>query len=209
MPTDPPPQLTAQEQFDVFTDAVARALGTRCQTVPLPGLAHELARTIIDGDGRTLDLHQYNRHRPEKLRVYAALRDTSQVAEPSIGVSAISADHVAREIRQRLYPLHAAAVSRAAQFAALHQAEANARRTVVDLLAASLPGVSVHEDHRHTRLLWEREPTSPEARGEREWDSVSVRVGPSGSWLRVEASGRAPVIARMLAAFAQDDPPER
>ncbi|MFG2563225.1 hypothetical protein [Streptomyces sp. NPDC048496] len=45
-------ELTNQKQFDAFADEVARELGTRCRTAPLPEYAPGLARLIVDGDGR-------------------------------------------------------------------------------------------------------------------------------------------------------------
>ncbi|MER6691123.1 hypothetical protein [Streptomyces minutiscleroticus] len=208
MPTDPPPQLTTQEQFDVFTDAVARALGPRCRAEPLPQYSHKLARRIIDDHGRAVRLLQFGDGHPLQLRAYGALPDDSPVSEPWIGVRALSADHVAHQIRRRLYPLHAEAIAEAQKRAEEIRAEETARRAVSDLLAAALPGARVQKTRRRTRLTWDRASWPPEAHGATVVDDVQVEVGPSGSWLRVEASGRAQAVARMLTAFTQGDPTE-
>ncbi|MCF2435944.1 hypothetical protein LV779_22030 [Streptomyces thinghirensis] len=74
-----PQELTTQEQFDAFAADVARELGTHCRTAPLPAELRDTARLIVDDDGRALRLVQPDRRRPERLRVYAALPDESQV----------------------------------------------------------------------------------------------------------------------------------
>ncbi|MFJ4748885.1 hypothetical protein [Streptomyces albogriseolus] len=142
--------MTTQEQFDAFAAELARELGTHCRTAPLP--AEGTSRLIVDDDGRALRLRQRQRQRqrdsrhPERLRVYAALPDESEVSAPSIGVTASSARHVAREIVRRLYPLHAEAVQHAAEITALRQAEEeDARRSAVEAVTRSLPGSVVQE----------------------------------------------------------------
>ncbi|MFE9812460.1 hypothetical protein [Streptomyces sp. NPDC005548] len=90
-----PPELTTQEQFAAFADEVARELGTHCRTAPEPEYTHMLSRVIIDGEGRALSLRQHDSDEPARLKVYAALPDDTQVAMPRIGVTAISARHIA------------------------------------------------------------------------------------------------------------------
>ncbi|MGW4560955.1 hypothetical protein ACWEN3_00660 [Streptomyces sp. NPDC004561] len=80
---------------------------------------------------------------PSRLKVYAALPDEAQVQAPSIGVTSISARHVAREITRRLHPLHAEAAELTAQIAARQQAEASARAAVADAVAGALPGARI------------------------------------------------------------------
>lgn len=118
-----PQELTTQQQFDAFADDVARELGTHCRTAPLPEYTRGLARLIVDGEGRGVRLCQPDDEQPDRLKIYPALPDEAQVQTPSIGVTAISARHVAREITRRLYPLHAEAADLAAQLAARQQAE--------------------------------------------------------------------------------------
>ncbi|UFQ99725.1 hypothetical protein KBP30_41565 [Streptomyces sp. Go40/10] len=133
-----PQELTAQEQFDAFADDVARELGTHCRTAPLPEYTRGLARLIVDDEGRAVCLCQPDDTQPSRLKVYAALPDEAQVQAPSIGVTAISARHVAREISRRLYPLHAEAAELAAQIAARQQAKASARAAVADAVVGEL-----------------------------------------------------------------------
>ncbi|MGW2938397.1 hypothetical protein ACWDA7_43005 [Streptomyces sp. NPDC001156] len=76
---------------------------------------------------------------------------------PSIGVTAGSADHVAREITRRLYPLQAQAARQVAELTAKQQAEAQGRGAVADTLAGQLPGARVSKEQRRTRVVWRRE----------------------------------------------------
>ncbi|MEU6511052.1 hypothetical protein [Streptomyces sp. NPDC046942] len=116
-------ELTTQEQLDAFTDEVARELGTHCRTDRLTDVESGRGRLIIDGDGRALRLYQPNEHRPDRLKIYAALPDETRMTAPSIRVTATSARHVAREITRRLYPLHTEAAQQAAELAAHQQEE--------------------------------------------------------------------------------------
>ncbi|MFD4588316.1 hypothetical protein [Streptomyces sp. NPDC058434] len=194
--------LTTQDQFDAFTAEVARELGTHCRTASAPNYG-TLARLIADGDGRALHLRQPDYRNPRRLKIFAALPEGSQVPDPSIGVTASSARHVAREITRRLHPKHAEAAEQAAQITARQQAEASARRAVAEALAGALPGAHVDEACRRTRIAWERASRPPEQRGPIQVDSVCVIVGASGEEVTVEASGLPAHILPMLVAFAE------
>jgi hypothetical protein len=198
-----PQELTTQEQLDAFADEVARELGTHCRTDRLTGYERGMGRLIIDGDGRALRLCQPDDRRPERLKIYAALPDETRMTAPSIGVTASSARHVAREIAKRLYPLHTETAQQAAELAAQQRAEESSRRAVAEDLAGALPGARVEEQHRRTRIAWQHASTPPGERGPIRVDSVSALVGPSGDWVQVEASGRPDSVIPMLAAFAQ------
>jgi hypothetical protein len=198
-----PQEFTTQEQFDTFADEVARELGTHCRTATLPEYARGLARLIIDDDGRALRLCQPDDQRPGRLKIYAALPDETQTSAPSIGVTASSARHVAREITRRLYPLHAEAVEQAAELTARQQAEASARRAVAEAVAGALPGARAEEQYRRTRIVWQHDTRPPGEHGPVQVDSVCAVVGASGESVQVEASGRPDSVIPMLAAFAQ------
>ncbi|MEU9370408.1 hypothetical protein AB0D71_38225 [Streptomyces avermitilis] len=193
--------LTTQEQFDTFAEEVARELGTHCRTAP--AYAHMLSRIIIDDEGRALSLCQHDYQQPARLRVYAALPDDSDVQTPSIGATASSARHVAREITRRLYPLHAETSRRAAELTARKEAEARDRRAVAEAVAGALPGARVAEDYRRTRVIWQR-ACPPHGHGSPvQHDSACAVVGASGESVSVEVSGRPQGIVAMLAAFAE------
>lgn len=194
-------ELTTQEQFDAFADEVARELGTHCRTAPLDEYARGLGRLVVDGDGRALRLCQPDDQQPGRLKIYAGIPDETQMQAPSIGVTAMSARHVSREIIRRLYPLHAQAVEEAAELTARQEAEASGRRAAA--VAGALPGARVEEQHRRTRIVWQHASRPPGQRGPVQVDSVSAVVGPSGEWVQVEASGRPDSVVPMLAAFAQ------
>ncbi|WP_435279836.1 hypothetical protein [Streptomyces sp. 1222.5] len=198
-----PQELTTQEQFDIFADDVARELGTHCRTAPLPEYSRGLARLIVDGDGRAVRLCQPDDEQPSRLKVYAALPDETQVQTPSIGVTAISARHVAREITRRLYPLHTEAAELATQIAARQQAEASARAAVAEAVAGALPGARIEEQYRRPRIIWRHDARPPGQQGPVQVDSVCVIVGASGESVTVEASSRPARVISMLAAFAQ------
>ncbi|MFC9932341.1 hypothetical protein [Streptomyces sp. NPDC127190] len=100
---------------------------------------------------------------------------------PSIGVTAISARHVAREIIRRLYPLHTEAAELATQIAARQQAEASARAAVAEAVAGALPGARIEEQYRRTRIIWQRDARPPGQQGPVHVDSVCVIVGSPGS----------------------------
>ncbi|WP_455362334.1 hypothetical protein [Streptomyces sp. SYSU K21746] len=104
---------------------------------------------------------------------------------PSIGVTAMSARHVAREITRRLYPLHAQAVEEAAELTARQEAEASGRRAVAEAVAGALPGARVEEQHRRTRIVWQHASRPPGQRGPVQVDSASAVGGPSGEWVQV------------------------
>ncbi|MFD6285401.1 hypothetical protein [Streptomyces sp. NPDC060205] len=120
-------ELTTQEQFDAFADEVARELGTHCRTVELIDYDGGLGRLIITGDGRALRLCQPDDRHPDSLKIHAALPDGNKMIAPSIGVTARTARHVAREITRRLYPLHTEAARQAAELAAKQEAEESDR----------------------------------------------------------------------------------
>ncbi|MFI6340759.1 hypothetical protein [Streptomyces sp. NPDC050535] len=196
-------ELTTQQQFAAFADEVAAELGTHCRIAPSPEYDHMLSRVIIDDDGRALSLRQHDYSQPTHLKVYAALPDDSQVLTPQIGVTAISARHVAREITRRLYPQHAELTQLTAELTAQAQAEARDRRAVAEALAAALPGAHVEENYRYTRVVWQR-PCPPDSHdGPVRPDSVCIGVRPSGEHVNVEVSGHARGIVAMLAAFVE------
>lgn len=197
-----PQELTTQELLDAFADEVARELGTHCRTAPLPEYKRGLARLIVDGEGRALRLCQPDNRRPDRLKIYAALQDETRMA-PSIGVTTHSARHVAREIAQRLHPLHTEAANRAAELTTRQQAEENGRRAVAKAVAASLPGARVEEQYRRTRILWEHASQPSGQPGPVRTYSLCATVGPSGEWVTVEASGPPDRVIPMLAAFTQ------
>ncbi|MFD0067422.1 hypothetical protein [Streptomyces sp. NPDC056690] len=196
-------ELITQEQFDVFADEVARELGTHCRTAELADYGRGLGRLVIDGDGRALRLCQPDDRRPAHMKIYAALPDETILSGPSIGVTARSASHVAREITRRLYPLHAEASQHAAELAAQQEAEENGRRAVAEAVTVALPGARIEEQHRRTRSTWEHDTRPPGEHGPVQVNSTTVVVGPSGDWLQAEASGHPDAITPMLAAFAQ------
>jgi hypothetical protein len=196
-------ELITQEQFDAFADEVARELGTHCRTAELTDYGRGLGRIVVDGDGRALRLHQPDDRRPDRLKIYAALPDETKMIAPSIGVTARSAQHVAREITRRLYPLHAEAVDQAAEIAARQEAEERARRAVAEAVAGALPGARIDEQYRRTRIIWQHDSRPPGEHGPIQVDSVTVLVGAFGDGIQVEASGRPDSVTAMLAAFAQ------
>ncbi|MER7056612.1 hypothetical protein [Streptomyces sp. NPDC000351] len=198
-----PQELTTQEQFDAFAADVARELGTHCRTAPLPAELRDTARLIVDDDGRALRLVQPDRQRPERLRVYAALPDESQVSAPSIGVTASSAGHVAREIVRRLYPLHAEAARQAAEITARQRAEECARRAVAEAVAGALPGARVQEQHRRTLIVWQHSTWPQGEHGSVQVDSVCAAVGASGESVQVDVAGRPDAVILMLTAFTR------
>ncbi|MFD5722631.1 hypothetical protein [Streptomyces sp. NPDC127036] len=190
-----PLELNTQSQFAAFADEVARELGTHCRTAP--DYDHMLSRLIIDDEGRGLSLRQYDGAQPTRLKVSAAVQDGSRVR---IGVTAISARHVAQEITRRLYPLHAQAARRAAELTGRDDSEAHDRRTVTEAVAATLPGAHVEENYRVTKVTWQR-PHPSDGHGPDQRDTVCVGIGPSGESVSVEVSGTPERIVAMLAAF--------
>lgn len=197
------PELTTQAQFDAFADEVARKLGTHCRTVELIDYERGLGRLLIDGDGRALRLCQPDDRHPDRLKIYAALPDEAKMLAPSIGVTARTAHHVAREINRRLYPLHSEAMEQAAEIAARQEAEESGRRAVTEAVAGALPGARIDEQYRRTRIVWQHDTRPPGEHGPVQVDSVTVLVGPSGNGVQVEASGRSDSVTAMLAAFVQ------
>ncbi|MBT1098165.1 hypothetical protein [Streptomyces sp. Tu102] len=195
--------LTTQEQLDAFAEAVARHLGTHCRTDELTGYGLGIGRLIVDGDGRALRMCQPDEHRPDRLKIYAALPDESRMTAPHIGVTALSARHVAREITRRLYPQHAEAMQHAAELTARQAQEESSRRAVAQTVTAALPGARVNEQHRYTEILWERTRRPSGQLGPAGTDSVCATVGPSGEWVKVETTSAPGSVIRMLAAFAQ------
>ncbi|MGW1067385.1 hypothetical protein ACWD4F_23060 [Streptomyces aureus] len=193
-------ELSTQAQFDGFTDDVARKLGTHCRTAP--GYTHMPSRDIVDDEERALSLRQHDPAQPNRLRAYAALPDDSEIQTPSIGVTASSTRHVAREITRRLYPLHAEAPRLAAERTAQAQAEARDRRAVSEAVAGALPGACIEESHRSARVTWQRPGPQHGHDGSHRVDSVCVIIGASGERTSVEVSGRPKQIVAMLAAFA-------
>ncbi|MCX4429506.1 hypothetical protein [Streptomyces mirabilis] len=198
-----PQEMTTQEQFDAFAHEVARKLGTHCRTAPNDEYARGLARLIIDDEGRALNLCQPDDRQPARLKVSAALPDDSEVQAPSIGVTASSAQHVAREITRRLYPLHTEISQMAAQLTARKETEARDRRGVAEALAEVLPGARVQEQHRRTDVYWQRASQPQGQPGPVQVDSVRAAIGASGESVSVEVSGRPQGIVAMLAAFAE------
>ncbi|WP_328349055.1 hypothetical protein OG800_49220 [Streptomyces sp. NBC_00445] len=196
-------ELTTQEQLDAFANEVARELGTHCRTAELTGYVRGMGQLIIDGDGRTLRLCQPDDRRPDRLKIHATLPDETKMIAPSIGVTASSARHVAREITRRLYPLHAEAAQQAAELAARQEAEESSRRAVTEAVAAALPGARVDEQYRRTRIIWQHDTRPPGERGPVQVDSVTVLVGPSGEGAQAEVSGRPSSVISMLTAFTQ------
>ncbi|MEU4012976.1 hypothetical protein AB0H30_31545 [Streptomyces pseudogriseolus] len=196
-------ELKTQQQLDAFADAVAAALGTHCRTAPLSGYGRGLARLIVDDEDRALRLCQHDAHRPQRLQVFAGLPDEEQMSAPSLQVSTISAAHVAREIKRRLYPLHAQAMEQAARLTAYQQAEAHARRAVAAAVTAALPGARLEEEHRRTRITWQHVPGPAGQHHPAQVDSLSAVVGPSGEWVQVDACGRPNSILPMLTALPQ------
>ncbi|MFE4703049.1 hypothetical protein ACFRIC_38835 [Streptomyces sp. NPDC056738] len=197
-----PPELTTQEQFNTFADEIARELGTHCRTAPDTKITHMLARLIIDNDGRTLSLRQHDSDQPTRLKVYAALPHGADLPTPSIGVTATSARHIARQITRRLYPLHAEAAEVATLIVEQKEAEARARHTVAEALARPLPGAQVQTFHRRTQVSWQRAPEPQEEPGPAQTDKVHAVIGPSGDWISVEVSGNLQAITAMLATLA-------
>ncbi|MFF6642266.1 hypothetical protein ACFY83_34230 [Streptomyces althioticus] len=198
-----PQELTTQAQLDAFAAEVARELGTHCRTAPLPAELRGMARLIVDDDGRALRLVQPDRRRPERLRVNAALPDESEVSAPSIGVTASSARHVAREIVRRLYPLHAEAAQQAAEITARRRAEERARRAVAEAVAGALPGARAQEQNRRTLIVWQHHTRPQGEHGPVQVDSVCAVVRASGESVQVDVSGRPDSVVPMLAAFAR------
>ena len=196
-------ELTTQEHFDAFAEEVARELGTHCRTAELTGYGRGLGRLVIDGDGRALRLCQPDDRRPDRLKIHAALPDETKMIAPSIGVTASSPRHVAREITRRLYPLHAEAAQQAAELAARQEAEESGRRAVTEAVAGALPGARIEEQYRRTRVIWQHDTRPPGEHGPVQVDSVTVLVGASGEGVQAEVSGRPSSMIAMLAAFAQ------
>ncbi|MGC0212017.1 hypothetical protein [Streptomyces levis] len=194
-------QLTTQNEMDAFAEQVARELGTHCRT--RPGYPHKLGRIIIDDENRGLRLDQYDPRRPDRLQIYAGLPDETQVQAPSIKVTAISPAHVAREISRRLYPLHTRALAQVAELTARQQAEARARRTVAETVAAALPGARIEEQHRRTRIIWQHVPEATGQHHPAPVDSLSVTVGAAGERVHVEAGGPPEAVLPMLAALTR------
>ncbi|MGW9031432.1 hypothetical protein ACWGQ5_46940 [Streptomyces sp. NPDC055722] len=120
-------------------------------------------------------------------------------------MTASSADHVAREITRRLYPLHAQAARQVAELTAKQQAEAQGRGAVADTLAGHLPGARVSKEQRRTRVVWRRESRPSGEPGHVEVENICAIVGPFGDWVQVEATGRPSSVIPMLTAFAQAD----
>ncbi|MFC9633836.1 hypothetical protein ACFTY8_32425 [Streptomyces mirabilis] len=198
-----PQEMTTQEQFDAFADEVARKLGTHCRTAPNDKYVRGLARLIIDDEGRALNLCQPDDRQPARLKVSAALPNDSEVQAPSIGVTASSAQHVAREITRRLYPLHTEISHMAAQLTAQKEAEARDRRAVAEALAEALPGARGQEQHRHTDVYWQRAPQPQGQPGPAKVANVRAVIGASGEDVSVEVSGHPQGIVAMLAALAE------
>lgn len=196
-------ELTTQEKFDAFADEMGRELGSHCRTAELTDYERGLGRLIIDGDGRALRLCQPDDRRPDRLEIHAALPDETKMTAPSIGVTARSARHVAREITRRLHPLHAEAAQQAVELAARQKAEESGRRAVTEVVAGALPGARIEEQYRRTRIIWQHDVRPPGEHGPVQVDSVCAVVGPSGEWVQVEASGRPGCVTPMLAAFVQ------
>ncbi|MET8291514.1 hypothetical protein ABZV80_41030 [Streptomyces sp. NPDC005132] len=192
-----PPELSTQKQFDAFADEVARELGAGCSTAPDAECTHMLARLITDSAGRTLSVRQHDCSQPARLKIYATLPDDADVRTPSIGVTASSARHLAREITRRLYPLRTEAVALCAEFTARREAEAASRRAVAEAVAGALPGAHIHEQYRRTDVYWQRAPQGQTG------DTVHAVVGASGEDVSVETSGSHEGIVAMLAAFAR------
>ncbi|MGX4695122.1 hypothetical protein [Streptomyces sp. JNUCC 63] len=121
---------------------------------------------------------------------------------PSIGVTASSARHVAREITRRLYPLHAQAVDQAAELTARQQAKASGaapspRPWPTHFPAPHRGGAPTHPDRLAAHV--------PPVRTEQpvQVDSVCAVVDSSGERVTVETSGRPGSAIPMLATVAQ------
>ncbi|MDQ0994815.1 hypothetical protein [Streptomyces sp. V3I7] len=193
---------SAPDQFATFAEDVARELGTHCRTAPMDGYGRRPARLIIDSDGRALRVFA-DRRKPGRLEICAALPDDADVRTPSIGVSAISARHVAREIVRRLYPLHAQAVELAAHIAATRQEEARRRGAVAEAVGVrvALPGTEVlAETAGRTVLVWSalsvEGGTAPPC-------EVRVNIGRSGERVEAEICGSPGPIAAMLGRLVE------
>ncbi|WP_435218747.1 hypothetical protein [Streptomyces sp. bgisy034] len=197
------PMLTTQDQLNAFAEAVARQLGTHCRTDELTGYGLGIGRLIVDDDGRALRMCQPDKRRPHQLKIYAALPDEARLTAPHIGVTALSARHVAREITRRLYPQHAEVMQHAAELTARQAQEESSLRAVAQTVTDALPGARVNEQHRHTEILWERARRPSGQLDAAQTDSVCATVGPSGEWVKVEATGAPGSVICMLAAFAQ------
>lgn len=190
-----PQELTTQVQLDAFAAEVARELGTHCRTAELTDFGRGLGRLIIDGDGHALRLCQPDDRHPGRLRIYAALPDENKT--PSIGVTASTARHVAREIARRLYPLHA----EVAQQAARQQAEEIGRRAVAEALAertARCPdrgAVPAHPDHlaaRHPAARAARPCPGRSIRPPQPCDLYARRIRPGVTGVKREGPGWVP-----------------
>ncbi|WP_247704227.1 hypothetical protein [Streptomyces sp. RK76] len=125
------------------------------------------------------------------------------MSAPSIGVTARSARHVAREIVRRLYPMHAEATRQATEISAWQRAEESARRAVAEAVAGALPGARIQEQHRRTLIVWQHNARPQGERGPVQVDSVCAVVRASGKAVQVDVSGRPDSVLPMLAAFAR------
>ncbi|WP_199550138.1 hypothetical protein [Streptomyces sp. N35] len=199
-------ELRTQSQLDAFTEEVAQLLGTHCRTAELTGYGAGLGRLIIDDDGRALRLCQPEARLPDRLKISAAMPDDSEVTAPSIGVTALSARHVTREITRRLVPLHIQAAAQEARLVAHRRAEEAARRVITDAVAEALPGARVEEGPGLARVHWERDTQTTDKRGFAVVAHVTVTVGVWDGRVEVEASGRPDAVVAMLAAFARATP---
>ncbi|MGW5636311.1 hypothetical protein [Streptomyces sp. NPDC003832] len=105
---------------------------------------------------------------------------------------------MAREIKRRLYPLHA----EAAELAARQQEEASARGSVAEAVADALPGARIEEQYRRTRITWQHDARPPRQQSPVQADSACAIVGASRKSVTADASGRSARVISMLAAFA-------
>ncbi|GAA3592547.1 hypothetical protein [Streptomyces osmaniensis] len=118
---------------------MARHLGTHCRTDELTGYGLGIGRLIVDGDGRALRMCQPDEHRPDRLKIHAALPVESRMNAPYVVVTALSARHVARGITRRLCPQHAASLQRVTELSA-RQAEERPARSAASAMAGEYPG---------------------------------------------------------------------
>ncbi|MFI9825257.1 hypothetical protein ACIHFC_33190 [Streptomyces sp. NPDC052013] len=195
-------ELNTQDRLDASANEAAQELGTHCQTAELTDYVRGLGRLVIDGDGHALCVCQPDDRRPDRLKIYAAMPDETKMIAPSIGVTARSARHAAREITRRLHPLHAEATQLAAELKTQQQAEDRGRHAVTEAVAGALPGARIEEQYWRTRIIWQHDTRPPGEHGPIQVDSVTVLVGASGDGVTVEASGRLSSAIPILAAFA-------
>ncbi|MFE9812461.1 hypothetical protein [Streptomyces sp. NPDC005548] len=74
---------------------------------------------------------------------------------------------------------------------------------MTEAVARALPGASVEENPRTTRVVWQR-PCPPGGHaGPIQRDSACVYIGASGEGVSVDVSGRPQAIVAMLAALAE------